>query len=140
MTEIKFVITNPVPTMKIQEGDEVFVLSQTDPFANLYNDQKFYQEMGINMDQKKKGRKDSKKKEFGVQEVAEVEEEKNEFKAFDSAIGSKKEKNKFDAKMQELEGRLEKIKENVISLNKEFNKRNSSIVKNISKNIYVAMK
>jgi len=72
--------------------------------------------------------------------VAEVEEEKNDFKAFDSAIGSKKEKNKFDLKMGELQNRLEKIKENVISLNKEFNKRNSSIVKNISKSIYVAMK
>jgi hypothetical protein len=70
----------------------------------------------------------------------EAEDDKNEFKAFDSAIGTKKAKMNFDKQMVQLGERISKVKDNVISLNKEFNKRNSSIVKNISKNIYDTMK
>jgi hypothetical protein len=51
------VITNPVPNSKIFPGDIVFVLSQTDPQANLFDDQKFYQDMGVKFDDKKKNNK-----------------------------------------------------------------------------------
>lgn len=77
---------------------------------------------------------------MGLVETQDLEEEKNEFKAYDSALVSKKEKAQFDQRVEALGKRIETIKDDIIDLNKEFNKRNSSIVKNISKGIYDAMK
>ena len=82
-------------------------------------------------DYKEKSSKSKHQKNFD-NKMMQDQDDSYDNKPMDQALGSKKDKQKFDKKIEELAKRIKAIKDDVIFLNKSLNVRNSQLVKDIA--------
>ena len=135
MKEIKYVVTNPPRHMKLKADDLVFVLALSDPsMSDQTDDSRFYN---------KKMRKNSnnnrpKTRKNGSESHAKQAAEKvdgEEQPKLDALVGQRQAKEDFEKLFDKLTDKITRVKKDAISLQKQINKRDSTIVPDLTKSI-----
>ena len=131
-------ITNPCKSIKLRSNDLVFVLAQSDPSSpETWDDYNYFNNQKSKEDEEKDNSEfGAKKTEAGKQDMMGEHGNEHDMKSIDPPFAEQKQlRNQFDDIFKEVTGMLRQAEEDVKTVHKTMNARDSTIVQDITSQI-----